>query len=68
MTERREDRAAVERFDAAREHRDRRAHAYESARGSSAELAAFTELKAAEQQLAAREAWRQWTNDQGSER
>jgi hypothetical protein len=48
---------AVERFRAARE-RDRRAGLYEAASGSpGSELAAFTELQAAEDQFAAREAW-----------
>ena len=47
----------VERFRAAREERDRRADQYEAASGSPSELPAFTEPKAAEQQLAAREAW-----------
>ena len=63
MTGSRHDHAASERFDAAREDRDRRAEQYESAKGSSAELPAFTELKAAEEQFAAREAWRKWTED-----
>jgi hypothetical protein len=53
---------AVERFPAAREERDRRAGLYEAASGSpSSELTAFTELQAAEEQLAAREAWLKWT-------
>jgi hypothetical protein len=53
---------AVERFQAAREERDRRAGLYEAASGSpSSELSAFTELQAAEEQLAAREAWLKWT-------
>jgi hypothetical protein len=53
---------AVERFQAAREERDRRAGLYEAASGSpSRELTAFTELQAAEEQLAAREAWLKWT-------
>ena len=63
MTESREDHAASERLDAARQDRDRRAGEYESAKGSSAELPAFTELKAAEEQFAAREAWRKWTEE-----
>ncbi len=63
MTGSSQDHAAVERFDAAREDRDRRAGEYEAARGSSAELPAFTELKAAEEQFAAREAWLKWTQD-----
>ena len=53
---------AVERFQTAREERDRRAGLYEAVRGSpSSELSAFTELQAAEEQLAAREAWLEWT-------
>jgi hypothetical protein len=53
---------AVDRFQAAREERDRRAGLYEAASGSpSRELSAFTELQAAEKQLAAREAWLEWT-------
>jgi hypothetical protein len=51
---------AVERFEAAREERDRRAGQYEAASGSPEELPAFTELRAAEDQLAAREAWLKW--------
>ena len=53
---------AVERFQAAREERDRRAGLYEAVSGSpGSELSAFTELQAAEEQLAAREAWLKWT-------
>jgi hypothetical protein len=52
---------AVERLQAAREERDRRAKHYDAASGSSAELPAFTELQAAEDQFAAREAWVKWT-------
>lgn len=63
MTGSSEDRAAAERCDVARNDRDRRADEYEAARGSSAELPAFTELKAAEEQFAAREAWLKWTQD-----
>jgi hypothetical protein len=51
---------AVVRFKAAREERDRRAEQYDAASGSSSELPAFTELKAAEEQFAAREAWLKW--------
>ena len=51
---------AVERFQAAREERDRRAGQYNAASGSPQELPAFTELRAAEDQLAAREAWLKW--------
>jgi uncharacterized protein YqfB (UPF0267 family) len=52
--------SAVERFRAAREERDRRASQFDAASGSSQELPAFTELQAAEEQLAAREAWLKW--------
>jgi hypothetical protein len=51
----------VERFEAAREERDRRAGEYRAASGSPDELHTFVELKAAEEQLAAREAWLKWT-------
>jgi hypothetical protein len=52
----------VERFLGAREARARRAGLYEAASGSpGSELSAFTELQAAEEQLAAREAWLKWT-------
>ena len=53
--------ADVERFEAAREERDRRAGEYRAASGSPNELATSVELKAAEEQLAAREAWLKWT-------
>jgi uncharacterized protein YqfB (UPF0267 family) len=51
---------AVERFQAAREERDRRVGQYNAASGSPQELPAFTELQAAEDHLAAREAWLKW--------
>lgn len=41
---------AVQRFEAAREERDRRAGQYKAASGSPEELPAFTELQAAEGQ------------------
>jgi hypothetical protein len=50
----------VEPFEAAREERDRRAGQYDAASGSPEALPAFTELQAAEDQLAAREAWLKW--------
>jgi hypothetical protein len=46
----------------ARERRDRRAQRYEAARGSPAELQAFTDLQAAVDQFAAREAWLAWAD------
>jgi hypothetical protein len=61
MTKTREDHAgAIENFEAARDERDRRSEQYDAATGSSSELPAFTELKAAEEQFAAREAWLKW--------
>ena len=51
---------AVERFEAAREERDRRVEEQDSASGSSSELSASTELKTAEDHFAAREAWLKW--------
>jgi hypothetical protein len=61
MEERKTDPGAVDRFRAAAEERDRRAEQFDAASGSSGELSAFTELQAAEQQLAARKAWLTWT-------
>lgn len=52
--------AAVERFEAAREERDRRSEDYQAATGSATELPAFVELQAAEEHFAAREAWVKW--------
>lgn len=60
-TEREGHGTAVERFEAAREERDRRSDQHGAAQGSADELRAFTELKAAEDQFAAREAWLKWT-------
>lgn len=51
---------AVERLEKARDEHTRRSDQYDDAEGSSAELPAFTELKAAEEQFAAREAWLRW--------
>jgi hypothetical protein len=51
----------VDRVRAAREERDRCAAEYDGACGSPRELSAYTELQAAEQQLAARTAWLRWT-------
>jgi hypothetical protein len=58
LTETRED--AVERLQAARELRTRYSEQYDAARGSLTELPAFTNLQAAEDQFAAREAWLAW--------
>lgn len=51
---------AVARLHGARERRASCSERYQSARGSSDELPAFTELQAAEEQFAAREAWVKW--------
>jgi hypothetical protein len=51
---------AVDRLQGARERRAKCSERYESARGSSRELRAYTELMAAEDQFAAREAWLKW--------
>jgi hypothetical protein len=51
---------AIERLEGAREQRARRSEQYEAAAGSSQELPAFTELRAADEQFAAREAWLKW--------
>ena len=61
MEERNESREhAVDRLDTAREERATRSQKYDSVRGSVQELPAFTELRAAEEQYAAREAWLKW--------
>ena len=46
----------------ARERRDRSSERFEAARGSLAELQAFTDLQAALDQFAAREAWLAWAD------
>ena len=55
-------RQAVDRLQGAREQHTRSSERYEAAEGSSGELSAFTELKAAEEQSAAREAWLEWVD------
>ena len=51
---------AVARLHVARQHRDTHVRRYDDARGSPRELAAYTELQAAVDQFAAREAWLAW--------
>ena len=53
---------AVERLQTARERRDRSSEQYDAARESPGELRAFTELQAAIDQFAAREAWLAWVD------
>jgi hypothetical protein len=48
---------AVERLQSARQRRDGQVREYDAARASRSELAAYTELRAAVEQVAAREAW-----------
>jgi hypothetical protein len=57
---------AVDRLRAAREERDRRAAEYDASTGSPYELSAYTELQAAEQQLAARKAWLSWADTEAN--
>ena len=52
---------AIERLDEARGEQRRRLEQHDAARGSSDELAAQANLHAADDQLAAREAWVKWT-------
>jgi hypothetical protein len=63
MDERQSDPEAVDRFRTAREERDLRVSRYEAASDSPGELSAYTELQAAEQQLAARKAWLNWAEE-----
>ena len=51
---------AVERLQSARQRRDRQVSQYDAARGSASELAAYTQLQAAVEHFAAREAWLAW--------
>jgi hypothetical protein len=62
MDKKTSDLEGMDRFRSARDERDRCAAQYDAAGGSPGELAAFTELQAAEQQLAARRAWLSWTD------
>jgi hypothetical protein len=51
---------AVERLQSARQRRDGQVRQCGAARGSRSELAAYTELRAAVEQVSAREAWLAW--------
>ena len=53
---------AVEQLQTARERRDTCSQHYAAARGSAGDLQAFTELQAALEQFAAREAWLAWAD------
>ena len=52
---------AIERLKGAREEQQRCVEQRDAARGSSDELSAQADLRAAEEQSAAREAWVKWT-------
>jgi hypothetical protein len=52
--------AAVARLQQAGRRRDSQIRQHDAARGSRSELAAYTELRAAVDQVAAREAWLAW--------
>jgi hypothetical protein len=61
MKEDRQGRAeALERLRVARVRQERASARYDAARGSPGELPAFTEVRAALEQFAAREAWLSW--------
>jgi hypothetical protein len=51
---------AVARLQSASRRRDRQVRQHDTARGSHSELAAYAELRAAVDQVAAREAWLAW--------
>ena len=51
---------AVARLQLASRWRDRQVRHYDAARGSRSDLTAYTELRAAVDQVAAREAWLAW--------
>lgn len=51
---------ALARLQLASRRRDRQVRQYDAARGSRGELTAYTELRAAVDQVAAREAWLAW--------
>jgi hypothetical protein len=59
---------AVERLQTARDRLDRHSERHDAAAGSSAELPAFTELQAARKELAAREAWLAWVDEDNEAR
>lgn len=52
---------AIERLDQAREEQRRRLKQHDAARGLSDELTARADLRAADDDLAARDAWVKWT-------
>jgi hypothetical protein len=56
---------AVQRLDAALGERDRLGGRFDAAVGTSTELGAYVRLRAAVDQVRAREAWLDWVDDEG---
>jgi hypothetical protein len=56
--------SAAQRLDAAVLEQDRLTERYDAAIGTSTELGAYTRLRAVGAQVAAREAWFNWVNDE----
>jgi len=56
---------AVQRLDAALGERDRLGDRFDAAVGTSTELGAYVRLRAAVDQVRAREAWLDWVDDEG---
>ena len=57
--------SAVQRLDAKLVEQDRLGERYNAAIGTSTELGAYVRLRAAGDQVAAREAWLNWVDDEG---
>jgi hypothetical protein len=56
---------AMQRLDAALGERDRLGERFDAAVGTSSELGAYARLRAAVDQVRAREAWLDWVDDEG---
>jgi hypothetical protein len=56
--------SALQRLEAALEEQDRSRARYQAAIGTSSELAAYTGLRGAGEQVAARGAWLKWVDDE----
>ena len=57
--------SAVQRLDAALDEQYRMTGSHEAARGTSAELPAEVQRRAADQEVVARETWLKWVDDDG---
>ena len=64
MTRSKEHESAVQRLEAVLVEQDRSSERYEAAIGTSTELGAYVRLRAAGDQVAAREAWIHWIDDE----